>query len=82
VQPEVLELSQSLSLWELQYFLYMRSGTYKKGITCQECVLNVSELLLGKNRGRNSPAVNRIAMEIQGCLEVMLQSKVAKFAVT
>jgi len=35
-----------------------------------------------KNRGRNSPAFESIAMEKQGCLEVMLQSNVVKFIVT
>jgi hypothetical protein len=35
-----------------------------------------------KNRGRNRPAVKSIAMGIQGCLEVMLQSNVVKFTVT
>jgi len=82
VNPEVLELTQSQSLWELQYFLYTRSRTYKKGITCQESIHNVSEPLPEENRWRNSPAVKSIAMEIQGCLEVMLQSNVVKFTVT
>lgn len=80
--PEVLDLTQSLSLWEIQYFLYKRSGTYKKGITCQESIHNISEPLPEKNRGRNSLAVKSIAMEIQGCLEVMLQANVVKFTVT
>jgi len=77
-----VKLTQSLSVWKLQYFLYTRSGTYKKGITCQESIQNVSEPLPEKNRGRNSPAFESTAMEIQGCLEVMLQSNVVKLTVT
>jgi hypothetical protein len=60
----------------------MRSRTYKKGITCQENIHKVSEPLPEKNCGKNRPAVKSTAMEIQGCLEVMLHSNVVKFTVT
>jgi hypothetical protein len=45
-------------------------------------VLNISAPLPEKNRRRNSPAVKSITMEIQGCLEVMLQSNVVNVSVT
>lgn len=80
--PHSVKLTQSLSLWELQCFLYTRSGTYKKGNTFQESIQNVSEPLPKINSGRNSPAFESIAIQIQDCLEVMLQFNVVKFTVT